>query len=101
MRAYVVRRLLLVIPTLMLVTLGVFLNVRFIPGNVIDLMIAENTQGGGGGGDTTVMANVLRHQMGLDKPIHIQYLRWLGVWPQDDGRLHGILEGDLGHSLWG
>jgi peptide/nickel transport system permease protein len=101
MRAYVVRRLLLVIPTLLLVTLGVFLNVRFIPGNVIDLMIAENLQGGGSIEDLEGTKLALRHQLGLDQPIHIQYLRWLGLWQQDDGRLHGVLQGDLGHSLWG
>ncbi len=101
MRAYLVRRLLLVIPTLLLMSLGVFLNVRFIPGNVIDLMVAESMQSGTGSADPAVMEEVLRHQLGLDKPIHIQYLRWLGLWQQDDGRFHGVLQGDLGHSLWG
>ena len=41
MRDYTIRRLLLMIPTLFLVTILVFLLVRFIPGNVIDLMVAE------------------------------------------------------------
>ena len=41
MRAYVIRRLLLIVPTLFLVTILVFLTVRFIPGSVIDLMVAE------------------------------------------------------------
>ena len=40
MRAYVIRRVLLVIPTLFIVTLLVFLSVRFIPGDIIDVMAA-------------------------------------------------------------
>ena len=41
MRAYAVRRLLMVIPTLFLVTVLVFLSVRFLPGDVIDVMEAR------------------------------------------------------------
>jgi peptide/nickel transport system permease protein len=98
MRAYVIRRLLLVVPTLLVVTLAVFMTVRFIPGTTIDLMVAEMM--GDGTGDPKVMEEVLRHQLGLDQPVHIQYLRWLGVARQDDGRFSGVLQGDLGESLW-
>ena len=51
MRAYAVRRLLMVIPTLFLVTVLVFLSVRFLPGDVIDVMEArlQATQGATGG----------------------------------------------------
>ena len=38
MRAYVIRRLLLVIPTLLILTIIVFLSVRFIPGDIINVM---------------------------------------------------------------
>ena len=38
MRAYIIRRLLLVIPTLFIMSVLVFLSVRFIPGDVIDIM---------------------------------------------------------------
>ena len=41
MRAYLMRRLLLIIPTLFILTIVVFLSVRFIPGDVIDVMLAE------------------------------------------------------------
>ena len=41
MRAYIIRRLLLLIPTLLLVTIIVFLTVRLIPGDVVDLMVGE------------------------------------------------------------
>jgi len=99
MTAYVIRRLLLVVPTLLAVTLAVFMTVRVIPGSTIDLMIAE-MQSGGGSTDPKAMEAYLRHELGLDQPLHIQYLRWLGVVKQEDGRFAGVLQGDLGHSLW-
>jgi peptide/nickel transport system permease protein len=36
--------------------------------------------------------------MGLDKPVPIQYLIWLGAWPNNDGQLSGLFQGDLGVS---
>ena len=41
MTGYVIRRLALIVPTLLLVTIIVFLLVRFIPGDIIELMVAE------------------------------------------------------------
>ncbi len=91
----------LVIPTLAFVTLAVFLNVRFIPGSVIDMMIAENMKGGVTSVvDVQAMKTTIAERLGLDQPVHIQYLRWLGALPQKDGGYHGVLQGDLGHSLW-
>jgi peptide/nickel transport system permease protein len=40
----------------------------------------------------------IKANMGLDKPVPIQYLIWLGVWPNNDGELSGLLQGDLGVS---
>ena len=39
MKAYIIRRLLLLVPTLLIVSILVFLSVRFIPGDVIDVMV--------------------------------------------------------------
>lgn len=97
MRAYVLRRLLLLIPTLWLVTVVVFLTVRFIPGNVIDLMIAQMSQSAGG---QQVNTEMIKHNLGLDVPMVTQYGRWLGVVPKESGKISGILEGNLGQSLW-
>jgi peptide/nickel transport system permease protein len=97
MRAYVLRRLLLLIPTLWLVTVVVFLTVRFIPGNVIDLMIAQMSQSAGG---QQVNTEMIKHNLGLDVPMVTQYGRWLGVVPKESGKISGILEGNLGNSLW-
>jgi ABC-type dipeptide/oligopeptide/nickel transport system permease component len=44
---------------------------------------------------------VLRHLFGLDQPIHIHYLRWMGLVKQEDGHYHGVFQGNLGHSVWG
>lgn len=95
---YVIRRLLLVIPTFLLVTVIVFFTIRFIPGDVIDLMVSQMSSSGPGA--SNLSRESLEKALGLDAPIHIQYLRWLGVAPQETGGLHGLFEGDLGKSLW-
>jgi len=97
MLAYTIRRILLIFPTLFIVTAAVFLSVRFIPGDIIDMMVARMTASGA---VSEVSVESLKHNMGLDVPIPLQYVRWLGIWPQEDGGLHGLLEGDLGKSLW-
>jgi peptide/nickel transport system permease protein len=86
------------IPTLLLVTILVFSVVRFIPGNVIDLMVAEMSLQEQEGAE--ISAKYIRAKLGLDQPFHIQYLRWLGVLKQSDGKFTGLLEGKLGDSLW-
>lgn len=88
MRAYATRRILLAIPTIIIVTMLVFLSVRLIPGNVIELMVAEMAQESGMGEELTV--EYLREQMGLDEPIYIQYFTWVG----------NIFTLDFGESLW-
>jgi len=98
MRAYIIRRLFLIVPTVLLVTIIVFLTVRFVPGSLIDLMASQMA------GESAVspeeIAEQLRHELGLDQPVWKQYLRWLGAWRQDDGTFSGIIQGDLGNSLW-
>ncbi len=42
----------------------------------------------------------MQQELGLDVPIFVQYGRWVGVVPQREGGLSGILQGDLGDSLW-
>jgi len=79
---------LLIIPTLFIVTVIVFGTVRFIPGDVIDLMVAELDEEGGIDGEVTT--EYIRQALGLDVPIHVQYGRWIG----------GALQGDLGRSIW-
>ena len=101
MRAYIIRRLLLIIPTLFLLSIIVFLSVRFLPGDVIDV-IAGRMMGFGGAIDR----EALEHMLGLNVPVHVQYGRWIGVLPTPDwvtGESHfkGLLQGTLGESLMG
>jgi peptide/nickel transport system permease protein len=85
-RTYIIRRVLLIIPTLFLVTIIVFLSVRFVPGDVIDIMVSEM----GVTEDREGAILRLRHEMGLDVPIYVQYGQWVG----------SAFRGDLGESLW-
>ena len=88
MRAYIIRRLLLIIPTLFILSILVFLSVRFIPGDVIDVMVGRMEAEGGGG---ELDREAMEHMLGLDLPVHVQYGRWLG-----DIFRHGT----LGESLF-
>src|SRR4051812_9183846 len=86
MRVYITRRLLALIPTLFFASLIVFVTVRLIPGDVIDLMLSQNDISAG-----KKDRMVLESALGLDRPVYVQYFRWIG----------GILlRGDLGRSLW-
>ena len=89
MRVYVIRRLLLMIPTLFTLSILVFFSVRFIPGDVIDAMLGRMNSVGA---FAAIDRDALEQMLGLDVPIYVQYGRWMG----------GILlEGTLGTSLWG
>ena len=87
MSAYIIRRLLLTIPTLFVLSILVFLSVRFIPGDVIDAMFGDMQYMGGG-----IDREAFERMLGLDLPVYVQYGRWMG----------GILlRGTLGNSFWG
>ena len=99
MRAYIIRRLLLIIPTLFILSILVFLLVRFIPGDAIDAMLGKSEFMA-----AEVDREALEHMLGLDVPGHVQYGRWIGVLPTPDwvtGESHfkGLLQGSLGHLL--
>jgi peptide/nickel transport system permease protein len=81
MIAYILRRLLLALPTLFVVALIVFFLVRLIPGDPAQVMLGE-------GADPAAVA-ALHAQLGLDKPIPIQFVTWLGH----------VFSGDLGTSI--
>jgi peptide/nickel transport system permease protein len=78
----------MVIPTLILVSILVFLTIRLVPGSVIDAMVSEGSGAAGLGQE--VDQQYIRHALGLDEPIHIQYWKWITR----------VLRGDLGNSLW-
>jgi peptide/nickel transport system permease protein len=82
MRRYVLIRTLSILPTLFGVSLAVFLVIRLIPGTIVEQMIGTE------GTYSAETMRALRAFFGLDQPIHVQYLRWLGQ----------LLHGDLGTS---
>lgn len=82
MPTYVLRRLLIAIPSLLIATFIVFTLPRLIPGDVVQLMLEEKAYGKD--------LEELRAKLGLDRPIHVQYVAWLGA----------VGRGQLGESLW-
>ncbi|MDO8751786.1 MAG: ABC transporter permease [Dehalococcoidia bacterium] len=86
MSKYIARRLLLIIPTLIILTLLVFGLMRVLPGDVATRMLSDEA---GALSIKNVSADALRAKMGLDRPLYLQYLNWL--WD--------LARGDLGESL--
>lgn len=86
MRAYIIRRLLAIVPTVLLATLIVFFVIRLVPGHIIDLMISQHDVSA-----DSMNREKIKQALGLDVPIHVQYVRWMG---------NLFIHGDLGHSLW-
>jgi len=84
MQAYILRRLLALIPTLVFASVIVFFSIRLIPGDVIDLMMSQNDISTG-----QDRANI-EAALGLDRPVYVQYFRWI----------RSAMAGDLGNSLW-
>jgi peptide/nickel transport system permease protein len=82
MHRYLARRLLVAVPSLLIASLIVFTLPRLIPGDVVALMLAEKAYARD--------LQELRAKLGLDRPLHVQYVEWLGR----------AVRGDLGESLW-
>jgi peptide/nickel transport system permease protein len=82
MRNYVLRRLVVTVPSLLIASLIVFTLPRLIPGDVVQLMLEEKAYGKD--------LEDLRAKLGLNRPIYVQYFDWLG----------SVGRGNLGESLW-
>ena len=96
MLAYTLRRILLMIPTLLVISFITFVIIKLPPGDFLSNQIMELRSQG----DTAALekAQFLRHQFGLDKPFLEQYASWIGVWPSERG-FSGLIEGDWGWSF--
>ena len=90
MSAYIIRRLLLIIPTLFILTILVFLSVRFIPGDIVDLI--EGSMEYMSAGMEEIDREAVERMLGLDVPVWMQYGRWMGDI---------VLQGTLGESMLG
>ena len=83
MTRYAARRLLITIPTILAITVLVFSMLQLVPGDPAEIFLGERQS-------SPELLEQVRHDMGLDRPLHEQYLSYL--W--------GVLHGDLGVSLY-
>jgi peptide/nickel transport system permease protein len=82
MTHYILRRLLMMVPTLLIVSLIVFSLIRLIPGDIAEIMVENRKYASD--------VEELRERLGLNQPVIVQYAQWLG----------GLLTGNWGTSLW-
>lgn len=82
MRRFLIRRLILIILTLFVISVAIFAITQVLPGDVAQMIL--------GRGATPEDVETLRHQLGLDRPAYLQYLDWV----------RGIFQGNLGDSLY-
>lgn len=85
MRKYAIKRIGLFMPTVLLLTIIVFVLMRAIPGDPALAILSD-----GEGSYTQEDLEKLRHKLGTDRPLAVQYFDWIG----------GVLKGDFGDSLW-
>ncbi len=84
MQKYIVRRLLIAIPTLLIVGMLIFTMIRLIPGDILIARLGEE------GVIEGKAEEEIREELGLNRPFLVQYGVWIG----------GVLTGDMGESLW-
>jgi peptide/nickel transport system permease protein len=81
-RRYVVRRLLLLVPVLLGVSVIIFMVLHLSPGDPAEIMLGSQA--------TQADLDRLRAELGLTEPLYVQYVHWLGL----------VARGDLGRSIW-
>jgi len=87
MLAYVIRRVLVMIPTLLVASALIVAIIRLPPADFVTTLVAQAAESGSSSDQASIQA--LRHQYGLDQPLYVQYVRLIG----------GILHGDFGYSF--
>jgi peptide/nickel transport system permease protein len=83
MLAYVIRRIAYLVPVLFVLTIVVFAFVEMLPGNIIDTLVGNE------GNNDPEVRKILEKEYGLDQPVYVRYVKWLGR----------ALQGDFGNSL--
>jgi peptide/nickel transport system permease protein len=78
---FLTRRLLGTVPVLVILSIGVFLMLHLTPGDPVQIMLGQDA--------TPSAIAALRAELGLDQPLPIQYVRWMG----------NVVHGDLGRSI--
>ena len=84
MASYLIRRLLLAVLTIIGASMLVFFAIRLAPGDVVEVSLGES------GHLSPEQVEEAKHELGLDDPVYVQYLDWIG----------SAIRGDLGDSLW-
>ncbi len=84
--SYIVRRVMLMIPTLVVASLIIFFLIRAIPGNVVDIIAGQMSAFG-----TPPNPAAIAKELGLNQPIYVQYGQWIG---------NILLHGSFGNSIW-
>jgi peptide/nickel transport system permease protein len=87
MLRYLIRRLFVMVPTLIAISILVFVIIQAPPGSYLETYMAELQSQGENVEQSKI--EFLRHEYGLDRPMYMQYLTWAG----------GLLQGDLGYSF--
>ena len=85
MAAYLLRRTLISVLVLIFISMGIFWLFRLAPGDPVEMMLPPTNRGPG----AEIFIEAKRAELGLDKPLWVQYFTWLG----------NALSGDLGFSL--
>src|SRR5438876_508358 len=86
MSAYVVRRLLLFVPALVGASMLIFVLMRLVPGDIAEILVYQT--GSETSGVQQKQIQRIRQELGLTKPVMVQYLSWMG----------GAVRGDFGKS---
>ncbi len=96
MLKYTLHRILILIPTLLVISLVTFLIIQLPPGDFLSNQIDELKSQG----DNAAVERIefLRNQYGLDRSMIEQYATWVGLWPGNQG-FSGLLQGDWGWSF--
>lgn len=82
MGRYAVQRIILAIPVLLGVSMILFAAVRIVPGDIASARLGDQAN--------EELVQELREDLGLDRPLYVQYINWMG----------GIVQLDFGDSLW-
>jgi peptide/nickel transport system permease protein len=96
MLKYTLNRILILIPTLLVISIVTFLIIQLPPGDFLSNQIDELKSQG----DNAAVERIqfLRNQYGLDRPMIEQYAAWVGLWPGNQG-FSGLLQGNWGWSF--
>jgi ABC-type dipeptide/oligopeptide/nickel transport system permease component len=98
MRTYIIRKLLWFPIMLLAISFLSFLAVGLVTeSNVNQIVIYVN---GEEGPDSANTKDVIKHQLGIEQPFWLHYLRWMGIVRQENGNFRGILQGSLGEPLY-